>query len=125
VKPVRGTTLLDVLIALAVLTSAGAGLLAMAFVVINAHQAARQISEATTLAQAQLDQLTYAAAPPASGREEVDGRGCRSGGPCTPAGPLYQRSFTIRGERPARIQVTVEWTDGHGRPRKVVLDGQR
>jgi type II secretory pathway pseudopilin PulG len=116
-------TLVDVLIAIAVLSLGGAGLLALQVVVIRTHALARQMTEAVTVARQQMELLVLGLST--SGGDTVDASGCSSARTCTQQGTIYTRTWTVGGGTPAQIQVQVRWQDNEGKDRQVVLDGLR
>lgn len=122
-RTARGVTLVDVLIAIAILGIGGAGMLALQVVVIRAHALARQMTDAVTLARQQMELLGLGLST--TGGDTVDAYGCSSARTCAQRGTIYTRTWTVGGGTPAQLQVRVQWQDHEGASRQVVLDGLR
>lgn len=124
-RTARGVTLVDVLIAIAILGIGGAGMLALQVVVIRAHALARQMTDAVTLARQQMELLGLGLSLSTTGGDTVDAYGCSSARTCTQRGTIYTRTWTVGGGTPAQLQVRVQWQDHEGASKQVVLDGLR
>lgn len=130
-----GFTLVDTLIATLLLSAGVAGLLAVQLVQVGAGLRSRQLTEATALAQQQLELLRVRPAateevlgPP----QPLDARGCPVPGvtpPCDQAiaGTVYTRSFRVTplAAGYAQLQVSVSWVDPQGQPHTVSLNDAR
>ena len=118
-----GFTLMDVLVAIVVMTVGVTGLLAMQIASINANNRARELVEAAQLCQDKIEQLRLLPlplpAPPAMG-EDVDARGCvavtdpRAWCAVGAPGLRYQRTWTLDAVMPGRFEVRVNWTSTDG-----------
>ncbi len=116
-----GFTLIEVMVALALLSVVMLGLVALQVVVINANAGARQMSAASALAQDRMEQLTGVATPVAGVEPNLNERGQ----PAT-TGVLFTRTTSVStgplGERV--FQVRVDWSED-GRAHSVTFAGQR
>lgn len=120
-----GVTLIDILIAIALLSVGGGGLLAMQVISIAAGAQARHLTQATALAQQEMEQLSYSATPLTSGADSLDEHGCSSTRSCAQQGVIYGRSWTVGAGVPLPLTVTVSYADGAGKQHRVVLHGLR
>lgn len=118
-------TLLDVLIAIAILALGTSALLAAALTALAGNAQARLLTDATALARDAMERLVLQTTPQAGG-DQVDRRGCATGRGCTPVPPLFARTWTVTPVGTVnRLQVTVRYNDSAGQPHQVVLDGLR
>src|SRR5689334_22078128 len=106
-----GMTMLDCLLAIGLLTIGAVGLLGMELVALGANQLARNLEQATRLAEEQMEALSYATATPVSGSDAIDGAGCPGGARCQQVGLVFQRSWVVGSGTPTTLRVTVAWTD--------------
>ncbi len=144
----RGFTLLDVMMAILVMTIGVTGLLLMQLTSLAANASTRQISEATQLCQNKAEELRAGNLPlPASpggevrdarncltaGGEQVDGRGCLIGTDtrafcATPVpGNRYRRTWVADTDpnHPGRFEVDTAWTSADGNCHMVTVSDER
>ncbi len=118
-------TLIDVLVAMGLLSLGGAGLLAVELSVVAASARTRALSAATCLAKAQMERLVYATVVPSSGNDTVDALGCGGTRGCVQQGTIFTRTWTVGAGSPAALQVVVSFAAPSGRQHGVVLHGLR
>lgn len=130
-----GFTLIEILMATLLLSLGVAGLLAVQLVQVNATLRARQLSEATALAQQQIELLRALPAPGVEvlgAAQTIDARGClvpSATPPCDQPifGTMYSRSYRLT-PLPAgyvQLEATVAWTDPQGQPHRITLTDAR
>lgn len=129
-----GFTILDVLMAILIMTVAVAGLSAMQLISLTASARAWEIAVATQLCQNKVEQLQAITPPlpagPAAG-EALDARGCVQTGDtrafCTTRAPgvTFTRTWTLDPLAANKFAVNVAWKGADGRPHNVVLYGER
>lgn len=129
-----GFTLLDVLMAILVMTIAITGLSAMQLISLTASARAWEIAVATQLCQNKLEQLQAMPPPlpagPVAG-ETLDARGCVITGDtrafCATRAPgtTFTRTWTLDPLAPNKFEVKATWKGMDGRPHNVVLYGER
>ncbi len=118
-----GFTILDVMMAILVMTVGITGLLAMQMTSIAANARAREISESAQLCQDKVETLRLMPLPlpvPPPGGELIDARGCLLTGDtraycATPApGIRYTRTWVIDTVVTGRFTVTTSWITNDG-----------
>jgi type IV pilus assembly protein PilV len=104
----RGFTLIEVMVAVALLVIGILGLIATATSVIQGNAISRQMTTATTLAEERMEilkRLSYTAADLTAGSHSDPGN---------PLSSIYTRTWTVTDNSPAAnmktVQVTVSWT---------------
>jgi Tfp pilus assembly protein PilV len=129
-----GFTILDVLMAILIMTIAVTGLSAMQLISLTASARAWEIAVATQLCQNKVEQLQampppLPAGPPAG--EALDARGCILTGDtrafCATRAPgiTFTRTWTLDPLAPNKFEVSAKWKGADGRPHSVVLYGER
>lgn len=126
----RAFTLLDVLMAILVMTIGLTGLLAMEITAVQANGRAREIAEATQLARSKIEELRLVApalpVPPDTG-DLLDARGCVLTGDSRafcfnpPAGNRYLRAWRVDPAVPNRVEVRTSWETPDGRTHTVMV----
>lgn len=133
----RGFTLMDVMVAILVMTIGITGLLAMQMTSMSANARSRELMEATQLCQDKIEELRLvpmpvAFTPPnAAGGELVDARGCRiineTRAFCSPLlpGVRYTRNWGSDAIVPNRFWVTVSWVTPDNRTHSTTVSDVR
>ena len=120
----RGFTLIEALIALAVVAFGLMGLASMQGLLSRSADVAKQRSEAVRLAQQQIESLRgYTSIAVAAGQASWDGMA--NGSDTTTTNATYTRAWTIAGaasEPMRRVSVNVAWTDRVGEAQNVTLN---
>jgi prepilin-type N-terminal cleavage/methylation domain-containing protein len=126
----RGMTLIEVMIALVVTTVGLLGALAMVGSLYVGSTFNRNVTEALTLAQTQIEQINSRQitmsvpvdGPPPETTETLDALGNAV------AGGMFTRTTTWgtnAAQQTRRVTVAVSWTDGGGRPHSISLQDER
>ena len=121
----RGFTVLEMLIALAVMFVGLLGLVALQITAARASSASREITEATGLAQDKVEALGHTAFDRLADSTES---GLGPQGPPAigqPAGRYARTATVVRNGLSAAVTVRVAWNDGDGRAHAVTLQTVR
>ncbi len=106
-----GFTLLEIIVAIVLITVALIGLASVTTTVINGNQFNKTLSLATTLAKDKMEELKsmpFASLPSAAATDYATGEGVTQAGS---SGSLFTRTWTVTGSANLKtITVTVTWT---------------
>lgn len=122
----RGMTLLDVMVAVVVLSLGAVGVLAGSLTQLAGNAEARLLTEATAVAREAMERVLMQAAPQ-SGGDQVDRQGRSGARVAAVGGALFTRTWTITDDGVGflRVLVQVRYNDAGGRAHLVQLHGMR